>query len=339
MICKIIKSEAFKKVRGSDIMKMKYHITLDGKNYMCLFWESLEDPIVYDKCFEKEIGTESWHVMKVGYAHGNSDYMHNYIARLNNILKEEGSNMSIDHINECKLDNRKENIRYVSQSEQNRNRKSRNDKENPCQELIDIGIEELPRHVRWDKTEEKFVLEKHPYLLKEVEMGIRNKPAMSGSKSKKLSVFEKFSDIMARLKELDDKYGNDDDIVDRDAFNVKKEKLRHEYEKIKETLYEYIGRAYTPPPDIVETNIDNISFSRNTLAGRKGESKLPEGCGVSLDQLPRYCYYVAAKGVRGDYFELSRNPKVKCWRTTSSKSVSTLDKFKLFMEKYNALEL
>ena len=339
MICSIIKSEAFKKVRGSDIMKMKYHINLDGQEYVCLLWDTLEDPIVYDRCFEKEIGNENWHVMKVGYAHGNSDYMHNYIAKLNNILKEEGSNMSIDHINEYKLDNRKENIRYVSQSEQNRNRKNRNDKENPCQDLIDIGIEELPRHVRWDKTEEKFVLEKHPYLLKEVEMGIRNKPVMSGSKSKKLSVIEKFGDIMARLKELDNKYGTDDDTVDLEVFKVTKEKLRREYEKIKETLYVHTGRAYTPPPDTIEINIDNISFSRNTIAGRKGESKLPEGCGVSLDQLPRYCYYVAAKGFRGDYFELSRNPKVKSWRTTSSKSVSTIDKFNSFMEKYKTFDL
>ena len=178
MQCTVIESEEFKKVRGDDIMKIKYFVNLDGKEYVALLWETIDDPIVYDKCYEKELGKDSWYVMKVGYANNHTDYMHSNVAKLCGINTGEGKNMSIDHINECKLDNRKDNLRYVSQSEQNSNRKSRLDKVKPCQELIDIGIEELPRHIRWDKTEEKFILEKHPYLIKEVALGIRKKPAI-----------------------------------------------------------------------------------------------------------------------------------------------------------------
>ena len=81
-----------------------------------------------------------------------------------------------------------------------------------------------------------------------------------------------------------------------------------------------------------------MDFTRNTIAGRKSESKLPTDCGVSFEQLPKYCYYVEAKNGRGDYFELSKNPKMKPWRTSTSKAVSTLDKFNSFMEKYNECE-
>ena len=59
-------------------------------------------------------------------------------------------------------------------SEQNSNRLQRSDKLLPCDELINIGVEQLPKHVRWDKTEQKFVIEKHPVLLEEVKNGLRN---------------------------------------------------------------------------------------------------------------------------------------------------------------------
>lgn len=70
-----------------------------------------------------------------------------------------------------------------------------------CEE--ELQFKELPKFVRWDKTELKFIIEKHPQLIKEVDHGVRKKPVMSGSKSKTLSIVQKYKDILARLQLLD----------------------------------------------------------------------------------------------------------------------------------------
>ena len=75
--------------------------------------------------------------------------------------------------------------------------------------------------------------------------------------------------------------------------------------------------------------------------GRKAD-QLPPNCGVTIDQIPKYCYYKPASEKRGDKFIIERHPKIleegkRQWATSESKSLTTLDKFNLMIIKLNEL--
>lgn len=123
------------------------------KIYRVLYWEDLKEPIVYDDEIHDEICKYTWHAKQVGYIASSSyekHYMHRIVLEYFKINQDAPS---IDHINEFKFDNRLENLRYASWSEQVSNRKSRANKKEPCSELKNIGVEEYPKFVRWDNTE------------------------------------------------------------------------------------------------------------------------------------------------------------------------------------------
>jgi hypothetical protein len=68
------------------------------------------------------------------------------------------------------------------------------------------------------------------------------------------------------------------------------------------------------------------------------KNNLPSDCGVNLDEIPKYCYYIAESKTRGDGFCCDKNhPKQKNlmlndYKTTQSKSVSTREKFQMLLD-------
>jgi hypothetical protein len=73
-------------------------------------------------------------------------YLHNFI--MNNIVfPGRGAKSSIDHINRDSLDNRKENLRLVTQSQQNINKTPKN-----RSAKLPEGIPELPTHIWYIKA-------------------------------------------------------------------------------------------------------------------------------------------------------------------------------------------
>lgn len=337
---KVIHKQISSKVRGHDDTKIRYDIETDnGNKYIAFTWDLLEGkPIVYDAEFD-EVLNNSWSITTSGYSWNKEvGYMHSIIAKKCNLVLRY--NESIDHINGYKLDNRKVNLRVATQSEQNSNRGTRSDKIKPADELIEIGVEELPRYVRWDKGEGKFVIEKHPYLIQEVNEGKKKKAAMSGTKSKSIGIVEKYKDILARLKELDD------NLLD-DGFKEKRNKLKQEYEAICQAINDFNNTTN----DIMshdmqlpqEKQENTINAERRTAKNKKTTSKLPEDCGVKPEDIPKYCYYQAASDKRGDKFTIDKHPALikqgkRQWSTSEKITMTTLDKFKQMMDKYNELE-
>jgi len=327
----IVHTDEGKRFKGTSDVKKFYTVrsSEDNREYIVIWWQNIDEMIVYDACMDRRLSAFNWHLNTAKYVCAHMDdtliYMHAYIKYdIQNNAKFHG--LSVDHINTKPTDNRLANLRLATQAQQNSNRASRSDKEKPCQELIDAGVEELPKFVRWDKGECKFIIEKHPKLLKDVAQGLRKKAMVSGSKSTKLSVLEKYQDILARLKEL---------YYDPD-FENKRNALIAEFHAICQPVRDALGL----PDDTAALTTASTSSNQPVTADRKGvagrkklESGLPPDCGITIQMVPKYCYYKPASATRGDAFAVDRHPTLtshdkKGMLTTSSKSVSTADKFK-----------
>jgi hypothetical protein len=323
----VIDKKIIGSVRGKVDLKYKYRIQYGDDKLIALNWKDLAYPIVYDDHLDGDMDNLGWFCNCDTYVCNRSTgmTMHQYVFQLSDKVCDQGQ--TIDHINRYKTDNRLVNLRAATNSEQISNRASRSDKIPPFPELQEIGVTEYPRHVRWDKSEKKFVIEKHPVLLREVQDGKRKKPSISGSKSANITVLDKYKDILARLRELDDQTDH--------TFKAIREARKHEFEEIVRAIKAYDGVTEEP----VETTVCDITPERRTAEGRKKPSSLPEGCGVTVDMIPKHCWYRPESDTRGDAFLLSHHPALgkKGWSTTSSKSVSTLDKYNMLVEKLQLL--
>ena len=340
MVFSVSTKSEINKMKGTNEHKIKYIISEDGNNiYVALIVnKDLEHPIVYDNTCDEIILKYNWYIHHMGYAfNASANYMHIFIAKNKKISDYDNEKLSVDHINREKLDNRIKNLRMATQGQQNSNRDTRSDKKPPCQELIDVGIEELPKYIRWDKSEKKFVIDKHPHLVNEVTKGIRKRPEMSGTKSAKLTIIQKYQDILARLEEFDNEYLNNPEL------NAKRIQYKKEYDEICKCIKIYEGIEIEEKSDSETSNkSDPIISKRNTANGRKTVSKLPENCGVKVEDIPKYCWYRAATEKRGDRFIIDRHPKLleqgkNEWGTTESRKKTTLDKFNMMIEKYEEL--
>ena len=130
--------------------------------------------------------------------HNDYTYLHEYVLVLNNISKpDDGREYSVDHINHDTLDNRVENLRWATQTEQNINTDKRSRKYNARELPKGILEEYMPKFVNYNKevydkvnnkTREFFRIEKHPTI-----------PNWSTSKSDKYTALEKLAQVYEHL--------------------------------------------------------------------------------------------------------------------------------------------
>jgi hypothetical protein len=224
-------SIALAKVRGSDDYKMKYFIknSETEKEYVVLRWDN-SPCIIYNKEFDQLISKNNWvYQFRTGYVYSsdkeNQLTMHRLIMDELNIPKPPKTN--IDHINHMKTFNIIDNLRYATESEQMVNRTSRSDKKDPPQALLDIGITELPRHIRYDNSESKFIIErkKHPGVQTLDALGIKFN--CSGTKSVAFSVIYKYYDILKKVEQI-----NQLADPEKVSFIEKQKELYKEYQEI-----------------------------------------------------------------------------------------------------------
>lgn len=176
------------------------------------------------KKYEEQVLT--WYKLSNGYigTHIYIDdkqtimYLHQYIT--GHYGNGQGQD-SVDHINRNKLDNRIENLRIISQSEQNKNTGKRARKYN-AKDLPDgITQDMLPKYVVYynecynkekDLYRDFFKIEKHPK---------QEGKEFCSSKSTKISIQDKLTEIIDMLNRIE----NNEEIIkvtDKTTYNLAK---------------------------------------------------------------------------------------------------------------------
>ena len=127
----------------------------------------------------------------VGYPCSSTEqkqpYVHRHVmtAKLDGTTIEE--DVTVDHINWIKTDNRRANLRLATQSEQQHNRADHVDRKPPPPELIELGILRLPSGVYFDEGEAKYVYQPP------------GRTQISGTKSRMVTPINKFRDILVKM--------------------------------------------------------------------------------------------------------------------------------------------
>jgi hypothetical protein len=185
---------------------------------------------IVDNGDSEKVMARSWHISSVGYVvsyypteNGIKHLLlHNFILdRLT--FPGKGATESVDHINRNPLDNRKENLRIISQSEQNlnQNKKSRNMVQLP--EDSGLSPEDIPKHIWYVKPNgghgDRFAIE---FKTENI--------VWKTSSSKKISLKEKLNQAKEKLEELYTQYPYLNPIMNENV--LKAQDLNTSFEEI-----------------------------------------------------------------------------------------------------------
>lgn len=339
-------------------------ITYLGKQYIvcCIPFNETHKMFLVDFDDKDKVVEKTWHYRSDGsyiassHEHEESHkelYLHNFV--MNKLTFDgKGQQHTIDHINRIGTDNRKLNLREVSsQSAQNFNQKKRErTTELPLDSNIDINM--IPKNIYYGKPSgahgDFFYIE-----LKSIpSLCIEGKKYnWKSTKSKNVSLNIKLQQTIDKLNELKNTYPElENIIIDNVSENIRME-LTTEYNNILRCSHypqyvidqniilmktdNIISNIVTDIPDINELNM--VKTVKN--AGRKSNN-LPSNCSITIESIPKYCYFKPESEKRGCKFVIDKHPKlveqgIRQWTTTESKNLTIEDKFKLLNDKLNEL--
>lgn len=279
-------------------------------------------------------------------------FMHEVVMALR--VKEENKKTltkPILHINRIGLDNRRENLIYdVRDKETNKNlRKKKRTVDLP--ENSGINPDEIPTYIWYLKPSDT-----HGSRFA-VEIGDISWKTTS---SNKVSLRYKLEEAKAYLRSLkkyrpnlfeeycmNGEYTRDGKILLSSFYNII---YKAGYNHIKEPTKNNITDQYLKPHiDELSDEYEKKLLKKQQQGGMNSDSfmnkrrrlidNLPKDSGLTINDLPEYCYYRKATQKRGDYFIVNGYPNQRnqTWRSSCSKSISTFQKYEQMLEYLNHL--
>lgn len=268
----------------------------------------------------------------------NSNFFlrNNYVSCKNNNKEEylhhivkPFTDVSIDHINQIKQDNRRQNLRYANQSIQNQNQSKRKRVVN-LPENCGINPQNIPTFIWYIKDDgrhgDRWMVE------------IKDKYIWKTTSTKDLSTKCKFELAKKHLRNL---------IITRPELFIERcingklgenaQQLKKEFiEILKLARYEY--KEEISNEDCLKEDIDGLTEHEINILRQDNDYKhknRPDNFDIS--NIPKYCYYIKATKDKGDAFCCTKlHPKQKesgkDWTTTKSKKVSIEEKYKQLLE-------
>ena len=278
---------------------------------------------------------------------GVNKFLNLHIYVYDGFVFDQGSEISIDHINQIGKDNRLENLRKLTQSHQNINRgKLLRKLELP--EGCGINPQDIPTNIYFRASDgahgDRYYIDIN---IPEFEY------RWYSSGSKLIDLKTKLQQAILMLEEYKKKNPKYAQLVDGIKNKDTRNNLRKSFNEILQLSkfpQEIIDKNLVEIEEEVVGPIDKIDEDAKDLAkqlveqGFKGvASNLPQDCGVTPNMIPKYCYYKPASDKRGDKFIIERHPKlvskgIRQWTTTESKTKTTKQKFDLMIEKLIELD-
>lgn len=316
------KMQDFAFIQRDNPVKINYtQVSYNDKNYVVGHFNKTNGKDVYfvideddcdkvkDKCFHavsNYIGCPVFHENSI-----KCMYLHSYIMN-KFTFNGKGQDETVDHINRIPYDNRKENLRMASQTQQNINQ-SKKARIVELPEGCGINSNDIPKHIWYIKANghhgERFAIE---FKTENI--------VWKTSSSKKFSLMDKLEEAKSKLREF---YGQFP-YLNPDIEMEKRETLTNSFNNIIRIAIgsEPVARAKAPaaPADVPKP----VSVKKEKA------NNLPEDCGIAPEEIPKYVYYSKAHGLHGDCFriDIRRSPLAQIkWSTTTSKKVSLQDKF------------
>jgi hypothetical protein len=153
-------SENIKKI-GRPAGKLEFiDIEYNNIKYIVgkLYKKDMHIEFIFDKDDEEKVKSRFWHCTSAGYI-SSSQYIDGkeYQLLLHRLVMNKldfpgkGATESVDHINRNPLDNRKENLRIVSQTEQNLNQKKKPRNNIQLPENSGLTPDDIPKHIWYIK--------------------------------------------------------------------------------------------------------------------------------------------------------------------------------------------
>ena len=315
-----------------------------GKVFVCDF-----DDYEKIKKFKWAFGNNGY--VSTRYYIGNRNmsnlYLHNLIMdQLEITTIKKGK--TVDHINRIPLDNRKENLHLINQSEQNLNQ-NKKQRQLTLPECSHIKINDIPRGVSYIP-----VFKNHGDGF-EVHLPQFNNSILKyySSRDTTLTLRFKLEQIKKFLRYTKSKFPeefakhhieteyNQNEIDLIDSYNeIIKLSGFPEYKNnlITYNTQNYLTEDLTNLTDNEKKLLETIQFENKTK--KKLLTVLPDGCGITVNMIPKYCYYAKARGIIGDGFVIDKHPKLngKTWSTQTNKKLTTREKFDQLLKKLKELD-
>lgn len=209
------------------------------------------------------VGSNTWSLAPIGYVfntHATPPYLHIQV------LGRTGTADTVDHVNRIKTDNRRRNLRLADQSLQNSNRQERSDRMPVHPTLQSLGVDAMPRYVRYDAGCERFTFIDSPVLaLAGVAAGTGNGTRCSSCSlpGKYLDCLRKYVEVHGDAQALGlQAHGGGRDVAQARA-------LIDEYAAYAAFAHSRAPEVFPPPPSAVDLRdryVDDVALASQQVA-------------------------------------------------------------------------